>query len=56
MGFDRDEVRRWFREAGLDRVTVDGVGEQCCTAASDGERASISIFVASGVKPVGDLC
>jgi ubiquinone/menaquinone biosynthesis C-methylase UbiE len=51
MGFKREDVERWFEEAGLKNVVVDCVGEDCC-AESDGsdEFASISIFVASGEK------
>jgi ubiquinone/menaquinone biosynthesis C-methylase UbiE len=51
LGFDRDDVRRWFVEAGLTRVTVDCAGEQCCaTSECDSESASVSIFLASGEK------
>jgi ubiquinone/menaquinone biosynthesis C-methylase UbiE len=51
MGFDREDVRKWFRAAGLAGVRVDGLGEQCCTATDDGHAAPISIFIASGAKP-----
>jgi ubiquinone/menaquinone biosynthesis C-methylase UbiE len=50
MGFDRDEIRRWFREAGLDGVSVEGIDEECCTTERDGTPASISIFLALGTK------
>ena len=51
MGFKREDVRRWFEEAGLKNVIVDCVGESCCAQSSCGdEQASISIFVASGKK------
>ena len=50
MGFKREDVRRWFEEAGLKNVIVDCVGESCCAQSSCGEHASISIFVASGEK------
>jgi len=51
MGFKREDVRRWFEEAGLKNVMVDCVGENCCAQSSCGdEYASISIFVASGEK------
>ena len=51
LGFDRRDIRGWFGGAGLGRVVVDCVGEQCC-AQSDGgnESASVNIFVASGEK------
>jgi ubiquinone/menaquinone biosynthesis C-methylase UbiE len=51
MGFDREDIKRWFIEAGLKNVFVDCVGEKCCTkSSSSGESAEISIFVASGKK------
>ena len=51
MGFAREDVRRWFTEAGLKEVEVECAGEDCCAQSSCGdEYASISIFVASGEK------
>lgn len=51
LGFKREDVRRWFEEAGLKNVIVDCVGESCCSKSSCGdEYASISLFVASGEK------
>lgn len=50
MGFERDDVRTWFTDAGLTEVEVDGVGEQCCTKSRRGRAAAISIFIATGVK------
>lgn len=51
MGFRREDVKRWFIEAGLNEVEVDCVGENCCADSSCGcESASISIFVALGKK------
>ncbi|NOX44125.1 MAG: class I SAM-dependent methyltransferase [Caldiserica bacterium] len=52
LGFDREEVARWFREAGLEDVRVGCTGEECCARASVGDaHARVSIFVASGRKP-----
>jgi len=51
MGFPRDDIKRWFEEAGLQDIVVDCVGENCCASSSGGsESAKISIFVASGKK------
>ena len=50
MGFKREDVRRWFEEAGLKNVIVDCIDENCSCRSSCGEHASISIFVASGEK------
>lgn len=51
MGFERDDVSCWFREAGLADVTVDCVGTDCCATSQGGESAAISIFIARGTKP-----
>lgn len=52
LGFDRADIRRWLEAAGLVDVSVDCVGEECCTASSSGgQHASVSIFVACGQKP-----
>ena len=51
LGFDRGDIRQWFTEAGLRRVVVDCVGEQCCAPSNCGSQsASVNIFVASGEK------
>ena len=51
MGFRREDVKRWFVDAGLKDVVVDCVGESCCAPSCSGdEHASVSIFVASGKK------
>jgi ubiquinone/menaquinone biosynthesis C-methylase UbiE len=51
MGFKREDIKRWFIEAGLSNVKIDCVGENCCAGSSCGsEIARISIFVASGEK------
>lgn len=51
MGFKREDVKRWFVEAGLKEAAVDCVGENCCAQSScRGDYASVSIFVASGEK------
>lgn len=51
LGFERDDVRRWFEAAGLRQVKVDCADETCCAESSCGcQSASISIFVASGEK------
>ena len=48
-GFKRKDIKRWFTEAGLKNIKVDCVGEECCAESSSGlEKASVSVFVASG--------
>jgi ubiquinone/menaquinone biosynthesis C-methylase UbiE len=51
LGFDRNNIKRWFLAAGLRDVLVESVGEDCCAESSCGcEKASVSIFVASANK------
>jgi len=51
LGFKSEDIRKWFIEAGLKEVIVDGVGKNCCAQSGHGdEYANISIFVASGEK------
>lgn len=51
MGFKRENIRKWFTEAGLKNVIADCVGENCCAQSRHGdESASVGIFVASGEK------
>jgi ubiquinone/menaquinone biosynthesis C-methylase UbiE len=53
LGFERDHVRQWLGEAGLIDVEVDCVGDNCCTTSAQGSDVAISIFVASGTRPLG---
>ena len=51
MGFKREDIERWFREAGLKNVIVDCAGESCCAQSNSGdEEARVSIFVALGER------
>jgi ubiquinone/menaquinone biosynthesis C-methylase UbiE len=51
LGFKREDIHRWFAEAGLRNVKAGCVGENCCAESSRGcESARVSIFVASGEK------
>ncbi|NIM91479.1 MAG: methyltransferase domain-containing protein [Candidatus Aminicenantes bacterium] len=51
MGFKREDVKQWFREAGLKKVSLDCAGEKCSSESnSSDESAAIDIFVASGEK------
>jgi arsenite methyltransferase len=57
QGFDRDQMRAWFREAQLVNVVVDCTGESCCAESSNpaisddqGREARISVFVAAGTR------
>jgi Methylase involved in ubiquinone/menaquinone biosynthesis len=51
MGFDRNQIKAWFLQAGFKDVTISCVGCNCCSDSKNSEeKASISIFAAYGVK------
>jgi arsenite methyltransferase len=54
LGFDRDQVKTWLREAGLVNVLVDCTSQSCCATseADSGASAEISVFVAAGSRRV----
>jgi ubiquinone/menaquinone biosynthesis C-methylase UbiE len=51
LGFDRGDIARWFRDAGLEHVSVTDTQELCTPTSQCGTQAAITIFLASGVKP-----
>ena len=50
LGFERDDIRRWFAEAGLHDIDVDCAEGTCNACGPDGEVRPLSIFVAIGRK------
>ncbi len=46
MGFKREDIKQWFKEAGLKNVRVECTGENCCSS----NCRNITIFVALGQK------
>ena len=50
LGFDRGDIARWFRDAGLEHVSVTDTQELCTPTSQCGTQAAITIFLASGVK------
>jgi len=50
LGFDRADIARWFREAGLREVTVTDTSELCCPTSQCGTKAEITIFLARGIR------
>ena len=50
LGFDRQDLRRWFEAAGLTQVTVGDTEEICSPTSECGTKVAITIFVARGVK------
>jgi ubiquinone/menaquinone biosynthesis C-methylase UbiE len=50
LGFARNDIDRWFREANLRDVSVGDTHEICSPTSSCGTKAAITIFLASGRK------
>jgi ubiquinone/menaquinone biosynthesis C-methylase UbiE len=50
LGFERDDIRQWFAEAGLRDIDVDCAEGTCNACGPDGEVKPLSIFVAIGWK------
>lgn len=51
MGFKREDIVKWFSEAGLKNVIINCVGSNCCATSNSGkENADIGIFLAYGEK------
>ena len=51
MGFDREDVKKWFRESGFSDASTHCVGSDCCADAQCScDKAAISIFAALGIK------
>jgi ubiquinone/menaquinone biosynthesis C-methylase UbiE len=51
LGFDRNDIAKWFAEAGLSEVVVEDIQERCTSDSESGaESATISIFAATGTR------
>jgi ubiquinone/menaquinone biosynthesis C-methylase UbiE len=50
LGFERDDIRRWFAAAGLHDIDVDCAEGTCNACGPDGEVQPLSIFVGIGRK------
>ncbi|HVM44856.1 MAG TPA: class I SAM-dependent methyltransferase [Candidatus Thermoplasmatota archaeon] len=52
MGFAREDVARWLREAGLADVRVEDAQASCCASSACGtQKADVSIFLATARRP-----
>ena len=51
LGFERANIVRWFRDAGLVDVSVSDTCETCSPTSECGTKAEITIFLARGLKP-----
>ena len=58
LGFERDQVRNWFEQAGLVNIIVDCSGQDCCADSKQAQPekehtpAKVSIFIAVGTRRV----
>jgi arsenite methyltransferase len=50
LGSDRDDLRRWFRQAGMVNVFVTCTDQDCCATSQEGQEAAASIFLAVGTR------
>jgi len=51
LGFNREDIKKWFLSAKLTDVIVDGLEERCVSNSNTSEnKADISIFIAYGIK------
>lgn len=56
LGFKRADVVRWLEAAGLQKVSADCIGENCCANSEQGQQtANVSIFIAVGEKAGADI-
>jgi ubiquinone/menaquinone biosynthesis C-methylase UbiE len=51
LGFSREELRRWYTQAGLTELDIDCAEGTCDCAGPANEKISLSVFVAIGQKP-----
>lgn len=51
LGFPREDVAQWYRQAGLAEVDIDCAEGSCDCTAPGGAEIALSIFVAIGRKP-----
>lgn len=51
LGFEQDDIRAWYADAGLADIAVDCAQGSCCTATPGGDDLALGIFVAYGKKP-----
>jgi ubiquinone/menaquinone biosynthesis C-methylase UbiE len=51
LGFSRDEIARWYQQAGLTAIDIDCAEGTCDCTAPGGDDIALSVFVAIGQKP-----
>ena len=50
LGFDREQIHRWYSDAGLTSIDIDCAEGTCDACGPDGKVKPLSIFVAIGNK------
>lgn len=50
LGFERDDVQRWYESAGLEQIDIDCAEGTCDCSGPDESAIALSIFVAIGQK------
>jgi ubiquinone/menaquinone biosynthesis C-methylase UbiE len=51
LGFKRDQIEEWYKEAGFSQVIIDCAGSNCSADSQCGsDSCAISIFAALGIK------
>lgn len=50
LGFDRTDVRKWYADAGLQKVEVDCAKGTCDCTGPSGEAIKVTVFIALGRK------
>lgn len=51
LGFAREDVRGWFKSAGLRNVSIEDAGGNCsCSDTPSGEAISLTVFLAMATK------
>jgi len=51
LGFERQDIRKWYEAAGLTKNDIDFAAGTCDCSGPDSEAISLSIFVVIGQKP-----
>ncbi|MBA2860803.1 ubiquinone/menaquinone biosynthesis C-methylase UbiE [Methanococcus maripaludis] len=51
MGFDREDLKNWFSNSGLNNIVVECAGCDCCAdSEKSSKKAKVSVFIATAEK------
>ncbi|MFQ5407649.1 MAG: class I SAM-dependent methyltransferase [Anaerolineales bacterium] len=51
LGFEREQIRRWYSAANLAAIDISAAAGMCCATNTDDEDYALSVFVALGRMP-----